>query len=236
VAEEEGSTMTTRTAEEARADYERVMGSELGAIYNALWQQLAWLHSKWAEYVDLFGMKESRVSLMNEVAPRFFRLVQDSLWDDVLIHVARLTDPPKSAGRANLTIQRLPLVVDVAVKAEVEGKIAAALTSCSFARDWRNRRIAHGDYALALDLPGANPLTPTSSQMVREALESLCEVINAVGLHYLDSTNLFDAGPSHYGAASLLYVLDAGLEAERERSARIKAGQIDLSERRPRDL
>lgn len=228
--------MTTRTAAEARADYERVMGTELGAIYNALWQQLAWLHSKWAEYVDLFGTKESRVALMNEAAPRFFRIVQDSIWDDVLIHIARLTDPPKSAGRANLTIQRLPALVGAAVKAEVNGKIAVALTRSAFARDWRNRRIAHGDYELALDLSAAIPLAPASRQMVREALESLCDVINAVGLHYLDSTSFFDSRSSHQGAVSLLHVIAAGLEAERERSARIQSGQIDLSELRPRDL
>ena len=212
------------------------MGTELGAIYNALWQQLAWLHSKWAEYVDLFGTKESRVALMNEAAPRFFRIVQDSIWDDVLIHIARLTDPPKSAGRANLTIQRLPALVGAAVKAEVNGKIAVALTRSAFARDWRNRRIAHGDYELALDLSAAIPLAPASRQMVREALESLCDVINAVGLHYLDSTSFFDSRSSHQGAVSLLHVIAAGLEAERERSARIQSGQIDLSELRPRDL
>jgi hypothetical protein len=228
--------MTARTAAEARADYERVMGSELGAIYNSLWQQLAWLHSKWAEYVELFGTRESRVSLMNEAAPSFFRMVQDSLLDDVLIHVARLTDPLKSAGRANLTIQRLPLLVEVAVKAEVDAKIAAALTRSAFARDWRNRRIAHGDYELELDLPGANPLTPTSRQMVREALESLCDVINAVGLHYLDTTNCFDSGSSHSGALSLLHVIDAGLEAQRQRAALIQSGQMDLGAFRPRDL
>lgn len=228
--------MTTRTAAEARADYERVMGTELGAIYNALWQQLAWLHSKWAEYVDLFGTKESRVALMNEAAPRFFRIVQDSIWDDVLIHIARLTDPPKSAGRANLTIQRLPALVGAAVKAEVNGKIAVALTRSAFARDWRNRRIAHGDYELALDLSAAIPLAPASRQMVCEALESVCDVINAVGLHYLDSTSFFDSRSSHQGAVSLLHVIAAGLEAERERSARIQSGQIDLSELGPRDL
>lgn len=228
--------MTTRTAAEARADYERVMGTELGAIYNALWQQLAWLHSKWAEYVDLFGTKESRVALMNEAAPRFFRIVQDSIWDDVLIHIARLTDPPKSAGRANLTIQRLPALVDAAVKAEVNGKIAVALTRSAFARDWRNRRIAHGDYELALDLSAAIPLAPASRQMVCEALESVCDVINAVGLHYLDSTSFFNSRSSHQGAVSLLHVIAAELEAERERSARIQSGQIDLSELRPRDL
>jgi hypothetical protein len=61
-------------------------------------------------------------------------------------------------------------------------------------------------------------------------------VINAVGLHYLDTTTFFDSGPSHRGALSLLYVIDAGLEAKRERSARIQSGQIDLCELRPRDL
>lgn len=54
------------------------MGSDLGTTYNALWQQLAWLHGKWAAYVELFGTKESRIDLMNEAAPRFFRIVQDS--------------------------------------------------------------------------------------------------------------------------------------------------------------
>jgi len=212
------------------------MGSDLGLVYNALWQQLAWLHSKWAEYIDLFGTKESRVTLMNEAAPRFFRVVQDSLFDDVLLHIARLTDPPKSAGRDNLTIQRLPsLIADPTMRAEVSAKIELAKKASAFCRDWRNRRIAHGDYDLALDRP-ATPLMEASRLKVREAMEALVDVINAVGLHYLDTTNLFNAGPSHEGALSLLYVLDSGLQAKRERSARISSGQYDPKDFELRDL
>jgi hypothetical protein len=228
--------MTTRTAEEARAEYERIMGSDLGTTYNALWQQLAWLHGKWAAYVELFGTKESRIDLMNEAAPRFFRIVQDSLWDDVLIHIARLTDPPQSKGHDNLTIQRLPPLVRSTVKVEVETKVGAALATCAFARDWRNRRIAHGDYQLALNLPGANPLKSASRRLVRDALGSLCNVVNAVGLHYLDSTSFFDSMPSHDGALSLLHVIDAGLHAERERFARIQSGTADPNDFVLRDV
>jgi hypothetical protein len=60
---------------------------------------------KWGEYVELFGTKPSRIDLRNRAAGGFFRVVQDGLWEDVLLHVARLTDAPRSGGRANLTIR-----------------------------------------------------------------------------------------------------------------------------------
>jgi hypothetical protein len=226
----------SRTAAQAKLDYERVMGSELGAVYNELWQQLAWLHGKWDEYAELFGTNQSRVELLNEAAPRFFRTVQDTLWDDVLIHIARLLDPPKSAGRDNLSFLRLAPLVDAAIKPEVDSRITIALSACAFARDWRNRRIAHGDFRLAMQTPGVAPLTPTSRQMVREGLESLCAVINAVGLHYLDTTNFFDAAGSNGGALQLLHVIDAGLTAKRERHQRVMSGQLEMSELQPRKL
>src|SRR5262245_20632655 len=99
--------MVVRTAEEARAHSIELMGPELGEIYAALWQEVAWIHSKWAEYVVLYGTKESRVDLLNRAAPRFARLIQDTLWEDVVLHIARLTDPPKSTGKHNLSLQSL---------------------------------------------------------------------------------------------------------------------------------
>ncbi len=88
-----------RTAEESKADHVAAMGVELGEFYSALWHELAWIHSKWAEYVTLFGTTSTRVELLNQAAPRFFRTIQDSLWEDVLLHIARLTDSPRSAGK-----------------------------------------------------------------------------------------------------------------------------------------
>lgn len=66
-----------------------VMGDDLGSLYHALWNELAWLYSKWEEYVELFGTKPSRIDLLNKAAGHFFRIVQDSLWEESLLHIAR---------------------------------------------------------------------------------------------------------------------------------------------------
>lgn len=65
------------TADESRLRNIAAMGDHAGAIYSQLWQELAWLNRAWAEYVALFGTKESRVVLLNEAAPAFTRIVQD---------------------------------------------------------------------------------------------------------------------------------------------------------------
>src|SRR5205807_6827029 len=101
-------TATHRTPEETRNHYVSQMGGELGNLFYALWQEVAGLHNEWHEYVQLFGTNQSRIALMNEAAPAFFRIVQDELFDMTVLRIARITDPPKSAGKSNLTIRQLP--------------------------------------------------------------------------------------------------------------------------------
>lgn len=229
-------TSNTITAEQAKAKHILAMGDELGPIYDALWQQVAWLHRKWSEYVVLFGTKESRVVLLNQAAPSFARIVQDSLWEDVLLHIARLTDPAKSAGKSNLSIQALAaLITHSATKAAVESRTAEAVVASEFCRDWRNRHIAHRDLRLALE-QAAEPLKPASRKKVGEALKALAAVLNAVANHYLGSTTFFEIGAGHDGAMSMLSLLDAGLNAESSRRERLTSGRYAPSDHKPRDL
>jgi hypothetical protein len=227
-------TATHRTAEEARAEHIRLMGDELGTTYAALWQEVAWVHGKWSDFVTLFGTKESRIDLLNAAAPAFCRLVQDSIWENVLLHLARLTDPPATAKKQNLTIQRLPILIDrVDSKATVETKVQAALVSCAFARDWRNRHIAHSDLDLKVS-DTARPLEFASRQCVGQALISLSDVLNSVATEYSDSTSFFDSLDGD--ALALLYVIDDGLRADRQRRDRLRKGIYDPDEFKPRDI
>jgi len=41
--------------DEAKKDYIDRLGQDLGEVFHALWQQLAWLQVIWAEYKVLFG-------------------------------------------------------------------------------------------------------------------------------------------------------------------------------------
>ena len=224
------------TAEQARVRSVEVMGPELGETYEALWQEIVWLHSKWAEYAALYGTKESRVALLNKAAPHFARLIQDTLWEDVVLHIARLTDPPKSASKHNLTVQSLAMHIgDLATRAKVEELVARAIEQADFCRDWRNRHLAHRDLHLAL-ARGAQPLKIGSRKSVREILQTMGEILDTVSSRYLNSTTHFEFESNAGGALSLLYVLDDGLKVEEARRERLRQGLVEPDDYKPRDI
>ena len=151
------------TADEVREEHLASMGPHLGPVYNALWNEVAWLHAKWHEYKELYGEKPPRLELLNRASGFFFRIVQDTLWENTLLHLARLTDPSRSAGRQNLTVLQLPsLVNDPGLREQLEALLTEAKSKAEFARDWRNRHIAHRDLDKALG-KGAEPLAAAPS-------------------------------------------------------------------------
>lgn len=225
-----------QTPEEVRQGFIKIMGELLGSSFYVLWQELSWLYTKWEEYVELYGTKPSRIDLLNKAAPRFFRIVQDVLWDEMILHIARLTDPPQSKYKANMTIRRLPdLVENAHTKKALAPLIEASIQKSDFCRDWRNRRIAHLDLEHVINR-GINPLKPASRKKLAEALNSIAEVLNTVTEHYAGSSTIFDIEEGSGGALSLLYIIDDGLKAEKERRDRVRRGEYRAGDFSPRDL
>lgn len=194
------------------------MGPELGPIYHALTNEVAWLHAKWNQYRQLYAHSAERVALLNDVAGHFFGIVQDVLFEDVLLHLARLTDPLQSIGKDNLSLQRLPEAVpNPAVAADVKALVDAALAACESARAWRNRRLAHRDLALAL-ATSSDPLPGISRAHVESALAAIRAVLNRLEAHYWDSETAYEHFITEGGEAdSLVYCLYAGTKAEDSR-------------------
>jgi len=225
-----------QTPEEVRQGFIKSMGEKLGSSFYVLLQEFLWLYTKWGEYVELYGAKPSRIDLLNKAAPRFFQIVQDVLWDEMILHIARLTDPPQSKGKANLTIRRLShLVENEDFKKALDSLIEVAIQKTDFCRDWRNRRIAHLDLEHTINKE-INRLKPASRKQVKEALNSIGEVLNAVTEHYADSSTIFDINKGSGGAVSLLYIIDDGLKADDERRDRIRKGNYGKWDLNPRDL
>ena len=67
---------------------------------------------------------------------------------------------------------------------ELGGLIEDARAKSAFAREWRNRSLAHQDLSLALD-DKAEPLPSASRQNVDEAIESFRKVMNRLHGSYL---------------------------------------------------
>ncbi|MDP9120057.1 MAG: hypothetical protein M3O15_01620 [Acidobacteriota bacterium] len=211
----------TNTAEESKAKHIAAMGEELGSVYHALRQQVAWLSLKWSEYLVLFGTRESRVILLNRASPEFALMLQNTLFESVVLNITRLTDSPQMGKKENLSVQRLAeLVSNPETKAAVGERVDEAISASRFCRDWRNRHIAHSDFHLALEQE-AKPLEPASRQGIQQAVAALDAVLNVMSQHYLLGPIAF--GKFNRGAESLLYVLDAGLHAEDARQERLRS-------------
>ena len=141
-----------------------------------------------------------------------------------MLHVSRLTDPPQSVGKGNLTLRRLPDYVAPEIRPRVQTLLDAVLEKAEFARDWRKRHIAHRDLALVMDRQ-AIPLAQASRLRVNEVIRAINDLLNCIDGHYRHAETYFESGFVTGNAESLLYVLRDGLEVEERRQQRLEAGK-----------
>jgi hypothetical protein len=214
-----------KSAEEVEAEHLRVLGPQLGPLYHALHNEIAWLHAKWTQYHHLYSTADN-VELLNVTAGFFFRVVQDVMWSDAMLHIARLTDAPRSTGKDNLTLFRLAgTIEDVALAARVESLVESAKTEAAFARDWRNRHLAHRDLHLALD-SGAQPLPVVTHDQMERVLASLRMIMHEIELNYWNSTTAYEFFVASDDAESLTYYLSEAVKAEGLKEERWRRGEI----------
>jgi hypothetical protein len=205
----------TKSAEEVRKEHIDKMGFELGSLYNSLYNEIIWLHYKWSEFEELYGTKESRIQIINQSAFFFFFIIQKVLWENILLGIARITDPAKSRGKKNITIQALPgLIHNEKLKGEVKSSIKIILEKTEFCRDLRNRWISHYDYKLSIN-ENAKPLEKANRLLVTESLDEIEKLINILLNEYFQSTLMLKVIKSSNGSLALLQVLRYGLK-ERE--------------------
>lgn len=224
--------------------YVNLMGPELGSVFHALFDQCVWLHIKWLQYRTLFGEGPKRIKLLNATAGLFFWVVQDVFWGDTLLRLSRMTDKPVVSGRKNLTIRALPSLLkhpslppDAKSRIEdllpdAQSLVDIALTKTEFARDWRNRKLAHTDLALAIE-QGATPLTMASREKIVQAIDAIAAVLNRIERHFKDSTIHYGLMSHPSDAGALLYVLGDGLKAGKQRQARLEEGRPTGDDLRP---
>ena len=144
-------------------------------------------------------------------------MVQDQQFESNMLHLARLTDPPRTGKKKNLTVCNLPeLLEDGALKQELSALLEVVKRKTEFCRDWRNRHFAHRDLALALQDGKANPLEQVTKEMFFEALRAVSDLLNAVERFFFRGGCSFESIAPHEGVGTLLWVLGFGVR-ERER-------------------
>lgn len=213
----------SRWNDATHARHIRQFGRRLGPVYSALCSDVLWLHLKWLEYRDLYGTSPERVEFLNDTAPGFFALLQDVLWDDVLLHIARLTDPADQGPNRNLTLLSLgPVVPDADLRGRVENLVNQCVAASDFARLHRNKRLAHQDKRHALDRSAS--LSLGSREQVEAALALFARSLNEVSESIAGSVMVYRELDGTAEARLLLNRLALAREIERRRLERIEDG------------
>jgi hypothetical protein len=217
-----------RTAAEVLQEHKSRMGATFGAEFHGLYNEVLWLHLKWRDYRALFGTNPARIDLLNAAAGSFFVMADETMWHDLMLHVCRLTDQSSNKGRGRkerLSIMRLTAQVDPAIHDEVRGRVSKALKKTRFARDWRDRHIAHRDLRLAMKT-GAKPLAPASRTRMGEAIDAIVAVVAAVESHYCGVTTAYELTSRLGDAEALLHVLRDGVDSRHQKMQRLAGGKF----------
>ncbi len=209
-------------ANERLAEYTNVLGEGAAKLYLALENEYFWLRLKWQEYITMFASAR-RVEILNAAAPAYFQMLQDALSDDILMHMARLTDRATMGSKQNLTLRSLPDAIPND-RAFLERLVETAVSKNAFAIDWRNRRLAHRDLHLAMDEP-VRPLSAATRDAIDSALDAFHEIFSRVCSLVLDSHLESEIVEAPGGAEALLYVIRDGVRFRQEQLDRLEAGE-----------
>jgi hypothetical protein len=189
----------------------------LEELHGTLATQLTWVCAKWGEFKKLFAVSEADVDLLNRSAPDVFVLTQEAMLSDILLGVCRLTDDPSMGRNENLSIGRLaqhPEILAVPeLSVELSTLVADARDRASFARERRNKRIAHHDLPTALQ-PDVVPIAPYGRRNIEAVIEALVEVLNVVERHLTGRTGYYGEVAGFGDSHRLFRILRAGLDAE----------------------
>ncbi len=162
------------------------LGRNFSMVFHSLYNDWVSCLVRYKEFRELFGDSD-RVKLLNAIGSGLFWDVQQLSWSDLMLRLTRLTDPPKSSGKDNLTVTRLPdLCEDPYLRDDVGVLVDKAVDAAKFARDWRNRRISHLDLKLAID-PSAKPLATADLRKVKATIDAVHAVLNAISVRLLDA-------------------------------------------------
>lgn len=189
--------MTTRSREETEADNIRVMGAEMGTAFSALDHNVIELHVLWKQYRELFCNDSEVVALLNSTAGLLFKVVQDALWDSVLLRILRLTDGAKTGSKPNLTLKTLETLETLIPESEPGFKeavvklVETAREKSNGAREHRNQRIAHQDYNYGMNRDSYF-LDDINVAMVEEMLAAIRAVMHCFEVHFNMSQTIYE--------------------------------------------
>jgi len=207
-----------QTSDEVQEETLTVFPEETGELFHELWTNVAHLHLNWKNYRSLFGTSPERIELLNWAASSFFGLLDGILRHDVVLAIARLTDPPQSAGKDNASLARLIVMltpfIDTTLADEFRSGLEDLQAYCEPLRQIRNRLLAHDDLATALQYH-PDPLPGINRAFIEGVLEKIRKLLGDIEERFRGSRTSHQDVISSDDGESLIFALESAREHEK---------------------
>lgn len=200
------------------------MQGDLLEQFNLLQNEIGAMTYRINEYAVLFN-DPKRYESLHGIAPVFFRLINHSLWGDALMHLSRLTGRKTTRIGShefhNLTLRRLPDLVDPKFKDDVNAAVQAAVDAAAFTGEARNKVFAHADLNVARD-PESSGITLGSFNQMKAAIDACEAALDAVAKPYGINRGTYFHNIGWGIAEDMVSALEAGAKAQyAENAARV---------------
>lgn len=210
-----------KSAEDVKAEIVAAFPPGTGELFYELLNNVANLHLIWKDYRILYGTSQERIELLNWAAGEFFGLLDDVIRHDVVMRIARLTDPARSMGHDNVSLERivdgLNQHVEPSFVKELRVKLQELRTYCEPIRQLRNRFLAHEDMASALKYH-PDPLPGISRAFIEGALKQTRDIMGHMEQKFLGSPTSHEYIISFANAERLVFVLESAREHAKRRN------------------
>ena len=193
------------------------MPTSMEEEFRLLQHELFNIIERWSTFCDLYGKVED-VEMLNSVAPRFFRIVQDVLVDDVILSIRRLLDRERIMGHDILSLEHLIKHLSPtrhsSLHAEVLTLYEKIQRDSKQLKKIRDSILAHNNLKKKKS-QSVNLYTNVSRKVIDGQIESLCSLMNKIHGALNDTeTDYASAGNLPDGALMLLEQL-RGMEKKK---------------------
>ena len=162
---------------------------------------------------------QMRIELLNQTAPEFFRLIQEMLSDQMILSLARLTDPHKMGSNENLSafiLLKLDKKNNWGFADEIAKFLKEAEDISTTIRRRRNKLVVHRDLPTAMS-KGAiqDPELNVTLDQVDKALAAIGNALNIVFLKLANTTQSWNLISPHDADELIAYLKFAMIYKEK---------------------
>lgn len=164
----------------------------------------------WQIYRNVYAKSEKQIKTLQEIDNEFFGSVQKMYLESIIMHIIRLTEGERTAGKTNLTLKKIMNEYRKELSSnnikELNKIISNIDGMTNDIRDYRNKNIGHLDYVEKLE--NSSSMLLPSRKRIEEIVDSIIDFMNKLENLIDNCTTIYPNRTEINGGTSLINKLE----------------------------